>query len=232
MGDKQTLTKLFELFYHGTSNKDVGGIFYDAALLLSRQSYLVPVAKEYTSVNWKVNAITFSIPIAVFFLIVPLCGPNGESVGKWIMRMGIAKKNGTRIGVIQRLFRPLVVLAIVSIFIIVPRAYTIFTLLGIMLLLFIDFFFVLRDKTGAYRSLQDRMVGTVVVSKKNSTIFKTEDEVNQFISDSEVVVTQNQQVVKATDTKAYLMDGSIVDGEILSRSEEISSYDDFESKDE
>lgn len=230
-GDTTTLSRLQALFYSGNSAANTTGIIYDAAVLLSQQSYLQPIGDAYLRVNWAVNATVVTIPAGVFFLLIPLFSPNGESLGKWIMRMGVAKRNGCKIGLKERLLRPFVVLAILCVFALIPRSYTMFALMGVMVLLFADFMFVLMDKSGAYRALQDRLAGTLVYDKKKSTLFKTLEEVEEFKANSETIVTPNRQAIKAVDSEAILLEQSIIDGDSFAKeASDIVDYDELEGK--
>ncbi len=228
--DTATLTKYFKLFVDGTTSNTASGIFYDAAVLLSKQSYLVPIARAYSKVNWVTNVVSFSIPLVAFFLLVPFAAPNGETLGELITRIGIAQKNGVRIKWWQRFLRPWVLAICLCPFVFVPRNYQMFALMGAIILLFIDFAFALRDKTGNYRTLADRMCGTLVYDKKKSKLLHSDKEVEQYDIDHNVMETVNNEIIKVVDSEAILNERSLIDLDSLdNRDMNGSSFDEFEN---
>lgn len=231
-GKVDWMNKVYK-FFLSNENKVASGVYYEAALLLSNQSYLKPLGEAYSHVNWVTNAVCYSIPLVLFFLIIPFATPNGESIGKLVMKTGIAKKNGTKIGPLQRFVRPWVVALFLSPFVFIPKANQMMALLIMIFLLFIDFTFALRDKTGAYRTLQDRLCGTLNYDKKTSKVFATDQEAEQYVIDHNVVETATNETIKVVDSETILMDESIIDLDTLSRRDEaISSYDSFEERKE
>ncbi len=213
--DKEILTTYYKLFINVASSKEASGIFYDAAKLLSSQSYIKALNEDYTHVYWIINAVPFSIPLAAFFLLIPLCTPNGETLGNLITRTGYAGYKGMRINFWQRFGHPWIQVICLCPFVFVPSNYRMFAFMGAVVLLFVDFAFALRDKTGAYRSLEDRMCATILYEKKKSTLFKNEAEAEQFENDHNVITTVNNETIKVSDSEAILKEKSIIDLDIL-----------------
>lgn len=230
--DTEILTKYYKLFLDGTTSKNATGIFYGAGKLLSSQSYIQNLNKDYTRVNWIVNAVAFSIPLVAFFLLIPFCTPNGETLGNLITFTGYAKKNGVKIGLWQRFGHPWIVAICLSPFVFVPSNYRMFALMGALVLLFIDFAFALRDKSGAYRALEDRMCGTILYEKKKSKLLKNEAEAELFEEEHNVMETVTNETIKVVDSEAVLKENSIIDLDTLEhRDVNIDSYDSLEGKD-
>ncbi len=232
VSDKETLTKYYKLFLDTSDSSNVGGIFYDAASLLASQSYLQPINKAYVRVAWIINAVSFSIPLAFFFLLVPFVTPNGETLGNLVTSTGIVKKNGARINVWQRFLHPWVTVVCLCPFVFVPSAYRMFALMGVIVLLFVDFAFALRDKTGMFRTLEDRLCGTLFCDKKKTKIFKNDAEAAQFQEDNDFVQTNNDEVVKVVDSNAILKEKSIIDANMLMNNDSDDLSLDDEKEDE
>ncbi len=216
VNDKETLTKYYKLFIDGSNANDVNGIFYDASVLLGSQSYLVPINNAYIRVNWIINAVSFSLPLVVFFLLVPFVTPNGETLGNLLTSTGYVKKNGAKIKFWQRLAHPWVTAICLCPFVFVPSTYRMFALMGVIVLLFVDFAFALRDKTGMYRTLEDRVCGTLFCDKKKTKILKNDLEAIKFEEDHDFVETSNNEIVKTVDSNMVLKEKSIINEDILS----------------
>lgn len=193
--DTATLTRLNDAFFASSNT----GLTYNAAVNLSEQTYLVGLGTSYSKTIWARNAVVVAIPVFIFFLLLPLVLPNGASLGKLIMRLGVVKKDGCRIGFKERILRPWVLVITVGAFMAFPQSLMIIAIGVLFALLAVNFIIAGRDKSGNLRSLQDRLAGTVVISLKGAKIYANPDEIQRGEAIDAVDVAPMEQSAPADD---------------------------------
>lgn len=109
----------------------------------------------------------------IFFLVVPLCFKNGETLGKLMFKLCLANKLGYRISKIQLIPRFLLSMVVVVVLYFVVGLNLIS--LGILTFLALGSYS-MAIFTKEHKALHDFVSGTLVVDKVHSEIFKNYDE--------------------------------------------------------
>ena len=128
---------------------------------------------------------TYSYPIVcciafsttIFFLIVPLCFKDGETLGKRMFKLGLANKLGYRIAKIQLIPRFLLSMVILVVLYFVVGINLIS--LGILTFLALASYS-MAIFTKEHKALHDFVSGTLVVDKVHSEIYNNFDEASKI----------------------------------------------------
>lgn len=113
------------------------------------------------------------VSATIFFLIVPLCFKNGETLGKLMFKLCLANKLGYRYSRIQLIPRFLLFVAVVVILYFVVGV----NLISLGILTFIALIsYSLTIFTKDHKAIHDYVAGTLVVDKVQSEIYKNYDE--------------------------------------------------------
>ena len=118
-----------------------------------------------------ISCLLFTLPI--FFLIIPLCFKNGETLGKLVFKLGLVNKLGYRHSKLQLIPRFLLSVSIIAI---------LYFLLGVNLIsLGILTFLALASYgltifTKGHKAIHDYLAGTMVVDKVHSEIYLNAEE--------------------------------------------------------
>lgn len=173
--DEEALTKLLKYFFNADladqtglyfdAIKDMKGPLYNKA---SVQTYYQEQATRYSMAAWGSQAITVMPIVLVFFLIIPLCRKDGESLGKLIFGIKVVGAEGFRINKLQRIFRPLLV-TLLHLAALIPNV-------GIGLAIYFigaiaSFLMMALGKKRM--NIHERITRTIVVDKKYSIIFSS-----------------------------------------------------------
>ena len=118
-----------------------------------------------------IACLLFTLPI--FFLIIPLCLKNGETLGKLFFKLGLANKLGYRHSKLQLIPRFLLSIAIV-----VVLYFTVgVNLISLGIITFIALVsYGLTIFTKGHKAIHDYLAGTIVVDKVHSEIYKNAEE--------------------------------------------------------
>ena len=173
--DEEALTKLLKYFFN-TDLADQTGLYFDAIKDMkgplynkaSVQTYYQEQATRYSMAAWGSQAITVMPIVLVFFLIIPLCRKDGESLGKLIFGIKVVGAEGFRINKLQRVFRPLLV-TLLHLAALIPNV-------GIGLAIYfigavVSFLMMALGKKRM--NIHERITRTIVVDKKRSIIFNS-----------------------------------------------------------
>lgn len=127
--------------------------------------------KDLISENQKIMAKALSYSIYVFLgfsfifeFLIPICSPKGQTIGKWIFKLGLVNKEGYEFKKWKHVIRYLTFL-VVDIFL------TICTFGGVFLINFTMMQFVKKR-----RVIHDMTSGSVVIDTSTSIIFKNKKE--------------------------------------------------------
>ena len=135
------------------------------------------VSKAYDS--WYAHSYSYPIVAClgvatfIFFLVVPLCFKNGETLGKLMFKLCLTNKLGYRISKIQLIPRFLLSMVVVVVLYFVVGLNLIS--LGILTFLALGSYS-MAIFTKEHKALHDFVSGTLVVDKVHSEIFKNYDE--------------------------------------------------------
>ena len=135
------------------------------------------VSKAYDT--WYAHSYSYPIVAClgvatfIFFLVVPLCFRNGETLGKLMFKLCLANKLGYRISKIQLIPRFLLSMVVVVVLYFVVGLNLIS--LGILTFLALGSYS-MAIFTKEHKALHDFVSGTLVVDKVHSEIFKNYDE--------------------------------------------------------
>ncbi len=184
----ETLTNLRNYFIEiseSSSSISVSGsgIYYGAALHMegqngSNQTYFTNIYTKVSWMSWECSLVAVLPMYFIFLFLIPLCDKKGRSIGKYIFGLATIQKDGLYMNVIQRIFRPLVMMLIASLTLIPNNAISLLVF-GVVALL--DFGFIAFGKTN--QALHDKLFKTTVVSNKKSKIFKTIEERDDYIKE-------------------------------------------------
>lgn len=232
---EETLEELLSYFLYSDSSSSVSGLYYDAAMDLqgerdgSVQTYFI---EQYAIINTAAMIVTFTcfLPFQIiFFLIIPLCLPEGKTLGKLIFRLAVVRSDALRIRPLERIFRPLIVSSLGVLL------FALGTTLGIMvytLLAVVDFCALSFSRS--HQALHDRICRTLVVDAKESVWF--EDE----LAKEEYLRSQGFEGMVSFEEKAALAklaaEDNVLDLSNINRNREeaakMTSFDEFEKKKE
>ncbi len=108
----------------------------------------------------------------VFFFLIPLLMPNGETLGKKICGLGVIGINDVKMRPWQKIIRPLLA-SLLGLLVIVPFL-GILAPMAFVIIALVDYMMVMLSKK--HQSLHDKFTKTIVVNVKNSTWFASEKE--------------------------------------------------------
>ncbi len=228
----ETLTAMRSIFVNSDSE---GGVYVDICNLALAQNYYASRYNGWLFNSWAAMAVFF-LPLAfVWFFVIPLCFPDGETLGKKIMGLALVMKDGYALRWDGHLLHPFLIFLIVATAGAIPfnllNQYV--SLLMFLILAVIDYMvaFVGRDRN---RTLTDRLSGTMVIDAKSSLWFankETEEEYEKTHSTLRPKSAFFSEEQKSENARIALED-SILDLSTIDRhrkeAEAITSFDDFE----
>ena len=147
-------------------------------------------------------AIAVFVTFMVFYLIIPLCFKNGQSIGKKIMHTCLVNKLGyeySRLQLIPRFIFPAFLMTALVLII----GFSIWPFLIISGVLLISYLFVVFTKDN--KALHDYFAGTLVIDARESTWFKdiNEEEKTQKEVDEYVETVRNKEDPTSKDNIIY-----------------------------
>ncbi len=113
----------------------------------------------------------------LFFYLIPALMRDGKTLGKAILHIAVVKREGTRLGLKERLLRPLVVLAMLSL-IFIPSLWLAFMFL--MLVVLLDFMLMVLHRS--HLTVEDMLFGTIVIDARESLWFRNEEERERYLA--------------------------------------------------
>lgn len=211
---------------------DVGeGCYFDLADWAigwgdSPQSYY---RERYDAIN---DYASYALDVAyapflfLFFYLIPALMRDGKTLGKAILRIAVVKREGTRIGPKERLLRPLVVLAMLSL-IFIPNLWL--SLMFLMLVVLLDFMLMILHKS--HLTVEDMIFGTIVIDARESLWFRSEEEKERYLaahperSKSAPKTPEEEQLEK----ELQILDLSTIDAR-REEARRMTSFDAFEEE--
>lgn len=150
----------------------VSGLFTNTSTkaikeLIESSPTITDLTSQNNSMMWK--SIVYLIPSIfgvslIFYLIIPLCSKNGETIGKYIMHLCVLSSDGYELNKLFYIPRYFV-------YVIVEYILGIVSFGGLFLISYIMFVF-----TKKRRCLHDYCSNSVVVDKRQSTWFKNREQ--------------------------------------------------------
>ena len=95
----------------------------------SVQTYYEEQLTRYSYALWGGEVLCFAPITLIFFLILPLCLKDGQSLGKFLMKVKVVDSRGFAISTSQKIIRPIIV-TVIHLLALIPNA-----TLGIMVYL-------------------------------------------------------------------------------------------------
>lgn len=181
--DERNATTLATLntYFFDTSSSTVGGVYGEACNNFTgagskgvSQSFYANSAAWYSSESLMAFMFIYFPLLFVFMLIIPMCDKYGRTVGKWIFGLQVCRLldngEGVKMKWWHNLMRCMYMTAILSLF-------GIFTLAPMIIgfLFMISYFVLMLGKR--HQSIHDVLLHTVVVNKKGSTIYDSEEAI-------------------------------------------------------
>lgn len=231
--DATALTALQKYMYDSANNK---GVYYDACLNLEGNSSSVQTfySKNYILYNmilWECMLTAFVPFHLIFMLIIPLCMKQGETLGKLICKIGVASKEGWALPIRGRILHPLC-LSILGGFAILP-----WSTIGIMayvVIALVDYMVLVMSKT--HQSIHDKIAGTYVYAKKESLVFKNEDEMKTYASSHPEEFPELKNTAADAENARIAQEDSILDLSTMDKNREeaqkMPKFDEFEKQKE
>lgn len=186
------------------------GIYYQAALHMegqsgSNQTYFSNIYTQVSWISWECSLVALLPLYVILFYIVPACDKKGRTLGKWAFGVVVINKDGTYMKPYQRFIRPLYMVILCSLTLI-PNNSISFLAFGAVALL--DFGFASFGKNS--QSLHDKIFGTLVVTKKKSTIFKTKGEKEEYLAKENQRI-EEEKSIKVPSTGKNLDLSTLID---------------------
>lgn len=182
-GDETALQSLLSYFYNETTTSQTG-LYFDALRDMkgksysstSVQTYYEEQLTRYSYALWGGEVLCLAPITIIFFLVLPLCLKDGQSLGKFLMKVKVVDSRGFNISTTQKIIRPIIV-TVIHLLALIPNA-----TLGIMIYLAIAITSFFMMSLGKKRmNLHERITKTIVVDKKASIIFKDEHEKSLYL---------------------------------------------------
>ena len=178
---KETASKLYALYYQ---DSDQSTFYYKAVLLVVQSESYQQFVGDANEVFFYAQIPTFLIPAILFFVVVPLCMKNGETIGKKILGLGLMHKDGGQANKIQVLLHYLIFVGICALLMIPSYAH--FIRMAVMLFLAVDYMLMVMHPSN--QALEDRLAKTVVADLRSANVtLQTEIAKESGETDSAVV---------------------------------------------
>lgn len=219
-------------YWYNTSSSS--GVLVTAANLLSSQSYYTTRVVHANLASWAIEVVCFLPLQLVMFFLIPLFSKNGQTLGKWLLHLGVLSKEGYSITPYNRIMRPAVVTLIGCLYVIVPPL-SILPYFAYGLVALIDYIFMASSKDGNNRSLHDRLAKTIVVDTKKSLWFASPDAEEDYYSKNPVTeATDGSSLLSPEEAARIDRENSVLDLSTINRHRDeaaaMTSFDEFEAK--
>ena len=182
-GDEDALQSLLNYFYNETTTSQTG-LYFDALRDMKGKSYSSTSVQTYYEEQlvcysyalWGAEVLCFAPITLIFFLVLPLCLKDGQSLGKLLMKVKVVDSRGFNISTSQKIIRPIIV-TVIHLLALIPNA-----TLGMIIYIAIAVTSFFMMSLGKKRmNLHERITKTIVVDKKASIIFKDEHEKSLYL---------------------------------------------------
>lgn len=228
----ETATKLNQ-YYFKQEGQNVTGLYVDAVRHFSKQPYAIKLQKEYSNASYMMWLPTALIGPAIFLFIIPLCVPKGRTIGKLLLKTGVASKEGVDAAKWQIMVRYL--FELLTWYVLALPVNLTFSITIFLTLLVGDFIVLMLSRS--HRSIHDLISRTASFDIKKSTIYPVSS------LDAEEVLVAKKEIEKTgvdyfnkpakkmeNDNPSFeVLDSSTI-GKARKEAKEIVSFDEFENK--
>lgn len=174
-GDTTTLETLNYFFYKsGTSGYT--GYIADAINILTAQSQYKDPAAQVNRILYLSLVPSIAIPSLLFFFIIPICVPNGKTLGKLMLGVAVLGDDGYKAKKLYIILHYLIMLIELEVLLISSFALGI-TIMSLLFL--IDFVVLVLSKK--HQSLHDRLSKTIVIDSRKSVWFASPEAEKEYV---------------------------------------------------
>lgn len=233
-GTSSSLTTLKAYFYDTSSNSPTG--LYATAVYdltgqstTSLQTYYSERLSQQNYDIWLCAAVVYAPLQLIFFLILPLCLKDGQTIGKLAFGLSVVKIDGFRVGFKEKIIHQLFV-ALLGLFILLP-----WSTIGILLyflLAAVDYMVLVMSKT--HQSLHDRLAKTMVISKKESLVFDNEEAMAEYAKTHPEQFPELKKSTPSAEELRIAQEDSILDLSTLNKARDeahsMTNFDEYEQK--
>ena len=199
----------------GASIKDIA---YEAMDDLGSQDYYIENQNSIKKVQLFIILPPFFLGFSIFFIVIPLCFKNGETLGKKTLGLAFVTKDGYQIKKRQIVLRQLALLLYVSLItFVLGIGLTSIATLGIGVFIYFLATFISKTK----RSPFDYLAYTYLIDAKKSVWFSNEFEESAKNSEVEENLSKLHKV--EVDNKNVIQVGSTIVNEEIKREIELEN---------
>ena len=231
------LTSLNSYFYNASEKS---GVYYDAMSHFTAQPYFLKLQNLIGMKKYISFLPSFILSPLIFFFIIPVCVPNGRTLGKLIARTAVLGADGYKAKKLNIILH-YAILTVVWEFLLIPS--TAIGIMGMALCFLIDYVVLVLSKN--HQSAHDKVARTIVVRSKDSIWFADKETEEEYVSahpDSTVAGFYQEEngclpgQTPKTDAEnaRILLEESILDlstiGKARREAKTITSFDEFENR--
>ena len=226
-----------ELFDNGTS--PFKGHYVDAVAHLSTQPKLAEYSNRIRLAQYAATIPSFVGAPIIFFFIIPLCIPNGRTLGKLFLGVAVIDFDGYKASRFQIIVRQAI---ITFLWLVLALPWQVVAMPLFTLLMLVDYMVRVLSKKG--QAIHDMLMHTLSVDARKSVWFASEEEEKEFVEQhphspvSKALKAQaeeeKQDVVAATTSAMIEAEEKILDLSTINKRREearrMTSFDEFEKK--
>ncbi|MDY6429734.1 MAG: RDD family protein [Bacilli bacterium] len=234
-------------FYCSSDDKDkmsnITGAMFDCVKHLVQQPKYIQINSDINTIRYLMMIPSYAASPFIFFFLIPVFVPNGRSIGKLAAGTAVLGKDGYKARKINIILH-YAILTLMFELLLLP--YTLIAIMGIMLLLLVDYMVLVMSKV-RHQSLHDMLAGTIVVNAKQSIWFidaEAEEEYCRAHPNSNIARIkrdEKEETVKTTKdgrvlyaAQSYLYDDSVLDaskiGSARREAETLTNFDEYEAR--
>ena len=179
---------------------------------MAGQDYYIKSNKDIKSVQLFIILPPFALSFSIFFIVIPLCFKNGETLGKKTVHIALINKDGYSVQKRQIVLRQVLLLLYVGLSsFIIGVGLTSFATLGVGVLIY----FVAAFIPKSHRSIVDFAAYTLEVDAKTSVWFK--DALEETAKDIEIEDNIEKYKKNKVENKNVIQVGSTIVNEDVKR---------------
>jgi uncharacterized RDD family membrane protein YckC len=222
--DTEALTALNNYFYNQSA---ASGKYYEAAAHLEGQSYYVNLSNDYSLLLWECLLVAYLPLHFVFFIVIPLCFKNGETLGKKILGLAIIGKDGYAVKPLPK------ALHLGSVFLLGLFPIFYWVVIGIMIYILgaiVDYMVLVMSKD--HSSLHDKLAKTIVIDAKGSVWFASPEAEELYAQTHPGTFFKEQTPEQKAENERIAAEDAILDLSTMNKNRDaaktMSSFDDYE----
>lgn len=218
------------------------GKMLDAITHFTNQERYLALNQAMTNIRYYSLLPSFAVAPLIFFLIIPMCIPNGRTIGKLAAGTAVVGVDGYKARKVNILIHYLYLTLIFEVMLI-PM--TVVAVMIFFLLMLVDYMALILSKTNS-QSIHDRLARTVVVNAKQSIWFVDPEAEADYVRshpNSNIAKIKNDELGDAPKKTAdgrvlysstsYMYEDSVLDastiGSARREAENLTSFDEYEA---